>query len=145
VSIGRDYAWLASVIEGRPSPDAIAAMSGALLRWWRFAAAGGCRRVSLARCAGLPENPARARLALRDHYLRRAAALLDVPASQPWRRAEAMAAAADLFMRRKWPVWWSLAAAPEHAEAIERLLWHAAQAGGGKLPGTARWYHKILG
>lgn len=133
-----DLLWLATVVEGAPSPDAQARMARGLATWWR---AGG---LSLPRCLGLPENPELARLRLRDYYLARAAELLHAPDDRRWSRAVALCDAARLFLARKWPCWHDLPAPPAHASALEALLFHATRAAGGALPASSRRYAQIL-
>jgi len=130
--------WLVDVLNGQPGPEATEHLRRAFITWWQ--SGGRARRgadgrlmrsghLSLARCAGLPENPENARLQLRNWYLRQA--------------TELHAALSD-FAGRKWPCWWSLSEPPMQATELESLLWHATRAGGGKLPGTARRIAQIL-
>lgn len=145
--------WLVDVLNGEPGPEATEHLRRAFITWWQSGGRG--RRdadgrlmrsghLSLARCAGLPENPENARLQLRNWYLRQAAELLDAPIDQPWRRATELHAALVDFAGRKWPCWWSLSEPPMQATELESLLWHATRAGGGRLPGTARRIAQIL-
>lgn len=125
------YRWLDEAVSGRPSPDAVARLCAGLRTWWN---AGGA--VPLDRCLGLPRKPETVRLMLRDDYLRAAAACM--PRSGPWTTASTLHQAARIFMLRKWPCWCDLPDPPERADDVERLLWRAARAGGGRLPGARR-------
>ena len=146
--------WLIDAIEGNPSPEAMASICKALRAWWMSAGQHGARgpqgirkrssRLSLARCAGLPESPERARIEVRDWYLREAAGTLGVSAAKPWLRALELHRAVQAFLARKWGVWCQLEAPPGYASQTEVFLWHAARASFGDLPGTARRYRQIL-
>jgi hypothetical protein len=98
-------------------------------------------RIPLERLVGLPSTPARARRALRDHYLCCAGELFD---GTPWRRAVALCSAANLFERRRWPCWQGLTELPNHAEPVDAFLWRAAQMADGPLPGTPQAFALIL-
>ena len=146
--------WLTDAIEGKPSPEAVEQMCKALRSWWMSAGQHGTRgpqgkrkrssRLGLARCAGLPESPERARIVVRDWYLRQAAETLGVSVAKPWLRALELRRAVAAFRSRKWGMWCQLDEPPGYASHTEVLLWRAARASFGDLPGTARRYRQIL-
>lgn len=145
--------WLHEVLTGNPSPESVERLCTAVRTWWlsgnREQRGANGRRLrssalSLARCAGLPENPEAARLWLRNWHLKRAALELGVPACNPSIQANALRAAAHEFMARRWPSWCWLESPPTRSSELDRQLWHAARAAAGKLPGTARRYGQIL-
>ena len=144
--------WLIEVLEGHPTSEAAQHLQAGFIAWARSGghAPDGVGRgrptfPSLATCLGLPSNPDKAMLRVRDTYLRQASELVGVDYAQRWQRAVGLHAATQRFMVRSWPCWWALKAPPEHATRLEALLWHAARAGSGKLPQTARRYHQIIG
>lgn len=144
-------AWVSDFTSERPSPEAVARMQRAFRTWLKsgrvelLSASGRrARRPSLARCAGLPESPERVRLMVRDVHLRRAARLVVGASVGAWGRATALHEAAREFMGTKWPCWCDMEAPPMHATALQRELWEAAIAAGGKLPETARRVAQIL-
>ena len=100
--------------------------------------------ITVGRCLGLPASPERARLLLRDAYLRQAAALLGQGERITWQLACRLHREIRRFLAHEWPCWWALAAPPDHATELDRVLWLATRAGGGKLPGTARRLSQIL-
>lgn len=63
-------------------------------------------------------------LALRDHYLTEAAALLEGPST--WQRCRQLAGAARAFEVRRWPIWRRLDAPPSHARACRPSIWLSA-------------------
>ena len=144
--------WLVDIFEGKPSSEAAQHLQQGFVAWARSSghvhdASTGRRRPSfpaLAQCLGLPANPDQAMLKLRDWHLQRASELLGVDYAQRWQRAVTLNDAAQRFMARQWPCWWALQTPPDHASGLDRELWHAARAGMGRLPQTARRYAQIL-
>ena len=143
--------WLVDVFDGNPTSEAAQHLQAAFIAWSRSGGhahdATGRRRPTvpdLARCLGLPANPDAAMLKLRDWHLLQASELVGADHAQRWRRAKRLHMAAQHFMARLWPCWWALKEPPSHATKVEALLWHAARAGGGKLPTTARRYAQLL-
>ncbi len=117
--------WLASATQGRRDPD------GRLLR---------SRPISLAACLRLQESPERARLALRDEYLRAASRTLDCGENG----AARLFREAGVFACRQWPCWVGLTEPPAYASDLQRLLFYAMKAGGGRLPASKRQFINIL-
>lgn len=99
-------------------------------------------QVSLQRALGLGANTDRVRRAIRDLWLREAAALLDH--LTPWGRAKELCAAGDKFERRVWPCWRGEDCPPNYATPLQGALFFALKAGT-KLPGTARQWRNIIG
>ncbi|MBL0420233.1 hypothetical protein JI739_07745 [Ramlibacter sp. AW1] len=134
--------WFATVIlagDDDPIPPEAAAVMARGLRAW--ARSGRCG-ISLPRFMGLPSNPEKARLRLRDDYLREAAAALEI--DRPWQRATALHEAARRFMRHEWLCWCDLDAPPAHASVVDHWLFLATKAAGGELPETARRMDQIV-
>ena len=145
--------WLQQVLDGSPDAATVEHLRRGLTTWLNSATGGrrDCsgkiqrsRPLSLARCLGLPESPERVRTAQRDAHLRAVADLLPVQPHHPWKRATALCNEARSFTRHQWLCWVGLEAPPAYASEINRLLWLAMRAGGGKLPTTARQYASIL-
>lgn len=145
--------WLIEVLNGTPGPEAAEHLRAAFIAWFqsgeheqRGIDGKKARRShpGLARFLRVPENPELARLKVRDWYLRQASELVHADYSQRYRRAVRLHAAAQHFMARQWPCWWHLKTPPSNASKLEALLWHAAQAGSGRLPTTARRYAQLL-
>jgi hypothetical protein len=146
--------WLQQFVDGWPDENALEHVRAGLLTWIRSASKArrdseGVRRrarpLSLARCLGLHENPMQARRALRDAYLRRAAALLGREESASgWQRSKLLAQEVGRFTRRQWPCWFASDHPPPNAGELDRLLFLAMKSGGGALPQTARGLHKVL-
>ena len=143
--------WLVDVLNGKPTSEAAQHLRGAFMAWSRSGGhshdATGRRRPTfpdLARCCGLPTNPAAAMRKLRDWHLVQASELVGADYSQRWQRAKRLHAAAQHFMGRSWPCWWALEAPPAHATGVKVQLWHAARAGAGRLPKTVRRYAQII-
>jgi hypothetical protein len=143
--------WLDSILAGAPTPEAVEHLQRGFAAWLRsgghaYDASGRRRPVfpALSACLGLSANPATAALRMRDAYLRHAADLVGVERTQTWRRATQLAHAANRFLARRWPCWWNLSAPPTNATRLDALLWHATQAGGGRLPTTPERFMQIL-
>lgn len=81
--------WLVDVLNGKPTSEAAQHLRGAFMAWSRSGGhshdATGRRRPTfpdLARCCGLPTNPAAAMLKLRDWHLVQASELVGADYSQ---------------------------------------------------------------
>lgn len=130
--------WLPELLrEGQLDELAMQSLARGFTTWLE---AGGS--LSLQRCLGLPANPERVRLAMRDGHLRDAAQHIDAPTD--WQRAGLMLDAARQFELRRWACWWSYPAPPPHASDLDRCLFLAMRAGGGALPKSQRQYFNIL-
>jgi hypothetical protein len=145
--------WLQQVLVGSLDAETVEHLRRGFTTWLNSATRGRRDRngkiqrskpLSLARCLALPESPERVRTAQRDAYLRAAADLLPYDHLNPWRRANALCIEVHDFSRHQWLCWIDLDAPPLYASEINRLLWQAMRAGGGKLPTTARQYATIL-
>jgi hypothetical protein len=145
--------WLQQVLEGSPDAAAIEHLRRGFTTWLNSATRGRrdfdgkiqrARPLSLARCLSLPESPERVRTAQRDAYLREIVDLLPTDECHPWKRATALSDEVRHFARHQWLCWIDLDAPPHYASEINRLLWLAMRAGGGRLPQTARQYAIIL-
>lgn len=145
---------LLALLEDRPSPEAWQWVRERVRAWLLSGQRGALdadgRRLrrpspSLARCLGMPSTPEPARLRLRDEYLYRLAQHVEAEIGpHPWRIAVELARMAQRFELRKWPAWWRLDEAPEHASELERLLFEARRIGGVPLPSTPRRYRQLL-
>lgn len=88
--------------------------------------------LPLERCLRLP-TVAQQRRAERDYWLRAAAVLLDE--SRPVLLATKLADSFEAFMSRgPWRQWRALSEPPETATELQRAMFHAARASGGKPP-----------
>ena len=145
--------WLQQVLDGSPDAAAVEHLRRGFTTWLNSATRGRrdhngkiqrSRPLSLARCLILHDSPERVRTAQRDALLRSVAELLPVDQRHPWKRATALCNEARSFARHQWLCWVGLDTPPLYASEINRLLWQAMRAGGGKLPTTARQYATIL-
>lgn len=121
---------------GRIDPDAERHLVQALTRWDRDGGDG----AALLRYLGTPTTAAKRRLASRDFWLCAAADLLGGPTTNE--RARRLAAAADRFERRLWPIWRDLREPPEHAHEVDGALFYARRAA--SLPASDKQYQRIL-
>lgn len=92
-------------------------------------------RIPLHRCLGLPAG-GRARSALRDYWLARAAQRVDYCAAR-------LQLAATRFNVNTWPVWRGLKAPPSSATALESCLFFARRAS--VFPVSQRQFLNIIG
>lgn len=145
--------WLRDFLGDDPSAESLEHVRAGLRIWLRGATHarrdrdGVLKRprpVGLGRCMGLPENPWRARLRLRDACLREVAQLIGFDPEHAWNGAQRLHAEIELFMSRRWPCWRHLSVAPAHGDPVNKLLFEATCHGGGSLPGTARRLLSIL-
>lgn len=124
-------------IRGGEGPEVLDDMRRRIKAWLTDDAE---RPLPLHRHLGLG-GPQAARLALRDHYLTEAAALLEGPST--WQRCRQLAEAARAFEVRRWPIWRRFDSPPTHAGPVDAMLWHARHLGG-ELPATPENYLNIL-
>ncbi|QXL83264.1 hypothetical protein [Comamonas sp. NLF-1-9] len=141
--------WLIDVLAGDPSPEALAHLQRAFTAWSNASATCGAgtgrkRFPSLSQCLGLPANPEHAQRQVRDWYLLQASELVGANFADRAVRARRLHQAVQRFMARQWPCWWDLSEPPAHADALQKMLWHAARAGAGRLPKTRRRYGQLL-
>lgn len=132
------------MLAGEPDAEAIEVMAAGVRTWWRSGGSGKGQSLTLARCMGLPESSEAARMALRDHWLRQAAAELPAQHCGPWQRAAALHDALQAFHGHRWACWCELDAPPPHASALDAALHRAMRAAGGRMPRTARRLDQIL-
>lgn len=132
-------ALAAALLTPGPLPADIAEQLRAGMRAWMLAGSD----LPLPVCLGVPNTPAKARLAARNHHLRGAAG--HVAGTDTWQTAKALAGAVQRFNRRLWPAWCVLPDAPCYATPLERALWQARQAGDGPLPETPQALRTVLG
>lgn len=143
-----------AIFRGEPDHEATRRMFDGLRRWVLSGhkadskAPPQVRRQygpTLNACLGLPANPERARIALRDAMLRLAAGELPHETrNHPWRLAATLHREAQKFAGHRWHCWIDMEQPPDHATRLEARLWLAMKAGGGKLPGTPRRMAQIL-
>lgn len=124
---------LRRVLEAGISPELEAWLADGVRRWL---VEGG----ELADALGLPRRAAEVRLALRDRWLREAAAHLGE--TTRWRRAKRLAVHAQRFERHAWAVWRGLALPPSSATPVEASLFFARRYG--PFPATARQFANLL-
>ena len=99
---------------------------------------------SLNQCLGLPTKPEKARLRLRNANLCQAAKLLPVDQSNHAAVAKMLALEVRRFMHHRWLIWNKEETPPTNASDLNRLIFMAAQHGGGALPTTPRQYITII-
>ncbi len=143
-----------AIFRGEPDHDATRRMFDGLRRWVLSGHKADSKTPAQIRrqygptlnaCLGLPANPERARIALRDAMLRLAAGeLAQETGNHPWRLAFALHREAQKFAGHRWHCWIDMERPPDHATRLEARLWLAMKAGGGKLPGTPRRMAQIL-
>lgn len=145
--------WLQQVLNGTPDAATVEHLRRGFEIWMRSGRrskrdADGqlirARPVSLSRCLGLPDKPDLVRLAQRDAYLRSAGQLLGDSLNPTQSVATALSLQAKRFAGHRWLCWAHMTQPPPNAEEIDRLLFLAMQAGGGRLPTTARQFATIL-
>lgn len=145
--------WLQQVLNGTPDAATVEHLRRSFEIWMRSGrraqrdAAGKLirtRPVSLSRCLGLPDKPDLVRMGQRDSYLRRAGHLVRADLSPTQSLATALHSEARRFAGHRWVCWAHLTQPPPNADELDRLLFLAMQAGGGRLPTTARQYATIL-
>lgn len=143
--------WLIELMAGTPGPETLDHIQRGVQRWYNSATRGRRdsegrrtrqRSPSLEQCLGLPANPMNARLAVRNHWLRQAAACLPANLTD-CARARALAREASRFAGHQWLCWFHLDTPPTTTD-INRPLFFAMRAGGGKLPQTWRQMLTIL-
>ncbi len=121
---------LAAFDPGQPLPLSVDQAVRAAVRSWVHSDG----QLPLQRLLGLMPTPRRQRLAVRDHYLRQAAAL--IPEPSPWHRALQLQLAVDTFNASRWPCWRGMRQAPSHATPTEALLFAAASMSDEPLPSS---------
>jgi hypothetical protein len=140
--LGQLRRLVAALEGGQPAPPDVAVWLGDALR--EYLRRGG--EVSLERLLGL-RRPGQESLAMRLARERRNAALLVAgefahdgrPCSREERGVILVRAARAFEASRKWRRWRDLEAPPESATPLERQLFAALKAGGGKLPKSPRY------
>lgn len=117
---------------GEIDGEAHAWLAHTLKQWFATGGDGN----DLLRRLRIPTTKAKRQKAARDFWLAAAADQLDRGPAQ-------LAAAADRFERRLWPLWCGLAVPPSHADAVDGCLFFARRAA--PLPTSAKQCHRILG
>ena len=145
--------WLQQVLNGTPDAATVEHLRRSFEIWMRSGRrarrdADGkpirARPVSLSRCLGLPDKPDLVRMSQRDGYLRSAGQLIQPALAPTQSLATALCSEAGRFAGHRWLCWAHLTQPPPNADELDRLLFLAMQAGGGRLPTTARQYATIL-
>ena len=145
--------WLQQVLDGTPDAATVEHLRRSFEVWMRSGRrarrdADGklirARPVSLSRCLGLPDKPDLVRMAQRDDYLRSAGQLIRSGLSPTQSLATALCQEARRFAGHRWLCWVDMTQPPPNADDLDRLLFLSMQAGGGRLPTTARQYATIL-
>lgn len=114
---------LAELLEGQPSPEALAWLAAGIRRW--LEQEGADRPRPLHRVLGLG-GPRLVRAELRRYHLARALELMPGPTS--WRKRQQLAEACRLFEVRTWPAW-QRHGRPESMSDLQRLLLSAREHG----------------
>jgi hypothetical protein len=145
--------WLAQVLTGTPDEAAVEHLRRGFEIWLnsgRRAVRGAdgklirARPLALSRCLGLPDKPELVRLRQRDDYLRQAAALIRADLAPSQSVAAALCREAQRFAGHRWLCWVALTQPPPNADELDRLLFLAMRAGGGRLPTTGRQFASIV-
>lgn len=144
---------LAQILEGSPDAQTLEELRRAFSTWLASATQGKrdcngklhrARPIALEQCLRLPTSPERARIALRNYYLQQAATHLQRPDLGPWELAHVLHQEAQNFCGTKWPCWLNREQVPDDASPVNRLLFAAMRAGGGKLPCSTRMFYNIV-
>ena len=96
--------------------------------------------VGLLRYLGIPTTAAKRRQAARDYWLSVSSDILG--GNSAHERASRLAAAADRFERRIWPIWSSLDNPPAHATEADGALFFARKAA--PFPESPKQFSRIL-
>lgn len=127
---------LSELVNGEgPLPPAAALALRAAFRAWL--ADSGPQPMARLR---VPSTPTRARLAVRDHHLARAATYCD---GSSWNRAKELGRLARRFRAGRWRALRSHGSPPGDLAPMERELWLAFQACD-ELPESPEGMHRIL-
>jgi len=147
--------WLQQILNGTPDEDALEHLRRGFNTWLRSTSrgrssdgerAGRASHIALACCLGLPASPERVRMTIRDSYLHDAGQLLrkEQTKPKPYAIAVLLHREAQQFAGHQWLCWKAYDSPPPQASDLHRLLFLATKAGGGRLPGVARQFLRIL-